>query len=179
MGEFTIHPLALNISTGLFYVLETLKSGSTFHLTLFFLHLHHLTLPLIKGGDVLGVFAAHTGICVWGNRGAPVLPEIMRKKWELGHIRRKIVHAVSEMLTCSFSMCDVLASRCCVLGLAGELRGGSVWVLVPAVWTLDVFSRIIGGLLRGQRKSPVRAPLLLWVRDTLTHSSGQKIQCNE
>lgn len=84
MGEFTIHPLVLNISTGLFYVLQTLKSGSTFHLTLFFLHLHHLTLPLIKGGDVLGVFAAHAGICVWGNRGAPVLPEIMRKKMRAG-----------------------------------------------------------------------------------------------
>lgn len=42
-------------------------------LTLFFLHLHHLPLPLIKGGDILGVFAAHRGICVWGNRGAQVL----------------------------------------------------------------------------------------------------------
>lgn len=53
-------------------------------LTLFFLHFHHLPFPLVKSGDVLGVFTAHTRICVCGGRGALGLSKIMRKP-ELGH----------------------------------------------------------------------------------------------
>lgn len=61
-----------------------------------------------------------------------------------------------KSFTWSFSMWDVLASLCCELGAAGELGAGSGWVLVPAVWTLEVFSRTIGGLLWKQ-KGPFRA----------------------
>lgn len=46
-----------------------------------------------------------------------------------------------------FTLWEVLASLCGELGAAGELGGGSGWLLVPAVWTLEVFSRTIGGLL--------------------------------
>lgn len=53
-------------------------------LTLLFLHFHHLPLPLVKSGDVLRVFRAHTRICVCGDRGALGLSKIMRKA-ELGH----------------------------------------------------------------------------------------------
>lgn len=59
-------------------------------LTLFFLHLHHLPLPLIKGGDILGVFAAHRGICVWGNRGAQVLSDTRRRSEQGGFLRVKM-----------------------------------------------------------------------------------------
>lgn len=41
-------------------------------------------------------------------------------------------------------MCDALASRCWP---AGWPSAGSVWLLVPAVWALDVFSRTTGRLL--------------------------------
>lgn len=51
--------------------------------TLLFLHFHHFSLPLIKSGDVLGVFAAHRGIRVCGDGGTRVLSNIMRKR-ELG-----------------------------------------------------------------------------------------------
>lgn len=53
-------------------------------LTLFFLHFHHLPFPLVKSGDVLRVFTAHTRICVCGDWGALGLSKIMRKP-ELGH----------------------------------------------------------------------------------------------
>lgn len=49
-----------------------------------------------------------------------------------------------------FTLWEVLASLCGELGAAGELGGGSGWLLVPAVCTLEVFSRTIGGLLREQ-----------------------------
>lgn len=49
-------------------------------------------------------------------------------------------------------MWDVLASRCCELGAAGELGGGLGCVLVPAVWTLEVFSTTTGGLLWRQKR---------------------------
>lgn len=120
-------------------------------LTLFFLHFHHLPLPLIKGGDILGVFAAHRGFCVRGNRGAQVLPDT-RKEIRAGRApsRWKAAHMMAEIFTCSFIMWDVLASRCCELGAAGELGGGLG--CVPAVWTLEVFSRTIGGLLWGPKR---------------------------
>lgn len=121
-------------------------------LTLFFLHFHHLPLPLIKGGDILGVFAAHRGICVWGNRGAHVLSDIRRDQSREGSFRGEWAHMMSEIFTCSFSMWDALASQCCELGAAGELGGGLGCVLVPAVWTLEVFSRTIGGLLWRQKR---------------------------
>lgn len=57
---------------------------TTVALTLLFLHFHHLPLPLVKSGDVLRVFRAHTRICVCGDRGALGLSKIMRKA-ELGH----------------------------------------------------------------------------------------------
>lgn len=112
-------------------------------LTLFLLHLHHLPLPLIKGGDVLGVFAAHAGIGVGGDGGARVLSHTHT------HTRGK-VSAGRKQLTPreGFTLWEVLASLCGELGAAGELGGGSGWLLVPAVWTLEVFSRTIGGLLR-------------------------------
>lgn len=74
--------------------------------TFFFLHLHHLAFPLIKSGDVLGVFGAHAWICVCGTRGAQVLSQIMRK-WELGQLlwrERKNsshwIHAPYRLLEC-------------------------------------------------------------------------------
>lgn len=54
-------------------------------LTLLLLHFHHFPFPLVKRGDVLGVFTAHTRICVCGGRGALGLSDIMRKRG-LGHI---------------------------------------------------------------------------------------------
>lgn len=54
----------------------------------------------------------------------------------------------TQLTPCAgFTLWDVLASLCCELGAAGELGGGSDWLLVPVVWTLEVFSRTIGGLL--------------------------------
>lgn len=74
--------------------------------TFFILHLHHLAFPLIKSGDVLGVFGAHTWICVCGTRGAQVLSQIMRQ-WELGQLlwrERKNsshrIHAPYRLLEC-------------------------------------------------------------------------------
>lgn len=147
------------------------------NLTLFFLHLHHLPLPLIKSGDVLGVSAAHSGICVCGNRGTQVLSEIMRT-WELGQLiwyrEEKIVHVVSEILTSSFSMWDVLASRCCEPWLAGELGGGSLWILVPVVWTLEVFSRTTGGLLCGQKQALFPCTPLICLKSDSNHTINQQ-----
>lgn len=127
---------------------EPLKSVDR---TLLFLHFHHLPLPLVKSGDVLGVFAARSGVCVGADRGAQVLSQIMRE-WELEHLlwqrggkNEKKTHSSSDRLTCSFSMCDALASRCLLLG---GLGGGATSALVPVVCALEVFSSTIGGLLR-------------------------------
>lgn len=131
---------------------------TTVALTLLFLHFHHLPLPLVKSGDVLRVFRAHTRICVCGGRGALGLSKIMRKP-ELGHFlwhgERKIAQVLSEFLTCC--TCDVLESKCRLPGPAAGVRGGSVCVLVPAVWTLEMFSKIVGGLLWGEGRK-------LWAR---------------
>lgn len=69
----------------------------------------------------------------------------------------KWAHRMSEIFTWPGSMWDVLASRCCELGAAGELWGGLGCVLVPAVWTLEVFSRTTGGLLWRQKRSFYRS----------------------
>lgn len=56
-----------------------------FEPTPLFLHFHHLPFPLIKSGDVLGVFAAPGGIRVCGDGGALVLSRTMRRP-ELGRL---------------------------------------------------------------------------------------------
>lgn len=118
----------------------------TLALTLFFFHFHHFSFPLIKSGDVLRVSRAHSRIRVYGGRGALGLQD--NEETRAGThplVQRKIAQVLPKFLTCF--VCEALDSRCRVPGSAGGVSGGSVWLLVPAMWTLEVFSKIVGGLL--------------------------------
>lgn len=87
-----------------------------------------------------GLWYLQGGPCPWQENSCPVRQS---ESLDTSSDRdRDHWHAV-WVLTCLW---EVLASRGFVLWTAGELRGGSVRVLVPAVWALKGFSRNGGGL---------------------------------